>query len=151
MEDHPINALILEIFRVHGRLLQHGDRIAAPHGLTSARWQALGALRDGPRTVPQMGRMMGVSRQAMQRTINTLAIEGLVASNPNPDHRISPLFHLTAAGRQRLEAVNADQSVWLSRIAQRGSLTADAISLRETIAAFGELFDETSSKAERNT
>jgi DNA-binding MarR family transcriptional regulator len=146
-----MNALIFEIFRVHGRLLQHGDRIAAPHGLTSARWQVLGALRDGPRTVPQMGRVMGVSRQAMQRTVNMLAVEGLVASSPNPDHRASPLFHLTAAGRQRLEAVNADQSAWLGRIAQRGSLAADAIPLREKIAAFGELFDETSSEAKQNT
>jgi DNA-binding MarR family transcriptional regulator len=98
-----------------------------------------------------MGRVMGVSRQAMQRTVKTLAIEGLVASSPNPDHRSSPLFHLTAAGRRRLDAVNADQSAWLSRIEQRGSITVDAIPLRETIAALSELVDETSPETEQGS
>jgi len=45
--------LILEIFRVNGLLLAAGDRLTRDLGLTSARWQVLGALAEGPLTAAQ--------------------------------------------------------------------------------------------------
>jgi hypothetical protein len=35
--------LVLEVFRLNGRLLAAGDRLSKTVGLTSARWQVLGA------------------------------------------------------------------------------------------------------------
>ncbi|MEZ5958748.1 MAG: hypothetical protein R3C27_16235, partial [Hyphomonadaceae bacterium] len=53
--------LILEVFRVNGRLLAAGDRLAADVGLSSARWQVLGAIRFArePQTVSWLARSMG--------------------------------------------------------------------------------------------
>ncbi|MDH3233798.1 MAG: MarR family transcriptional regulator, partial [Alphaproteobacteria bacterium] len=39
-----VTALILETFRLNGRLLAAGDRLVGDLGLTSARWQVLGAI-----------------------------------------------------------------------------------------------------------
>jgi hypothetical protein len=41
-------ALILEVFRFNGRLLAAGDKLVANLGLTSARWQVLGAIALSP-------------------------------------------------------------------------------------------------------
>ncbi|MEM9575345.1 MAG: MarR family transcriptional regulator, partial [Pseudomonadota bacterium] len=36
--------LVLETFRLNGRLLASGDKLVEPLGLSSARWQVLGAI-----------------------------------------------------------------------------------------------------------
>jgi len=36
--------LILEVFRLNGALLDAGNQLSKPHGLTSARWQVMGAI-----------------------------------------------------------------------------------------------------------
>src|SRR5271170_4594915 len=79
--------LILEIFRFNGRLLAAGDRLAKPLGLTSARWQVLGAIEEGPLPVAQIARNMGLARQNVQRLADVLQEEGFVQYNPNPDHQ----------------------------------------------------------------
>jgi DNA-binding MarR family transcriptional regulator len=111
--------LTLAVFRLNGVLLQWGDVLVAPLGLTSARWQVLGALAlaGRPLTVPQVGEAMGVTRQGAQKQINLLLELGLVESRPNPAHRRSPLYGLTARGRQlyaRAEALWADRAAGLA-------------------------------------
>jgi hypothetical protein len=59
--------LVLEVFRLNGRLLAAGDRMTRPSGQTSARWQVLGAINPEPRTVAQIARVMGLARQSVQR------------------------------------------------------------------------------------
>jgi hypothetical protein len=53
--------LILETFRLNGRLLAAGDALVADVGLTSARWQVLGAiaLAPVPQPVAHIARNMG--------------------------------------------------------------------------------------------
>jgi DNA-binding MarR family transcriptional regulator len=135
------NRLVLAIFRLHGAVLQHGDRVTASFGLSSARWQALGSLREEARTVPQVGRQMGLSRQAVQRTMDALALHKLVVARRNPDHRTSPLFELTGAGRSLLSEVNAAQRAWLYSVADalpaEGEAEA-AVRLLEGITALFE-------------
>ncbi len=50
------------------------------------------------KTVPQIARSLGVSRQNTQIIVNALNRRGLILPHPNPDHRLSPLFSLTAKG-----------------------------------------------------
>src|SRR5438094_222673 len=76
--------LILEIFRLNGRLLSAGDALTRPAGQTSARWQVLGSLDRGPRTVAHIGRQMGLTRQSVQRTTDLLEADGLVSYVSNP-------------------------------------------------------------------
>src|ERR671924_2040048 len=81
--------VILATFRANGLLLGSGDLLAQEHGLTSARWQVLGAiaLAQRPLTVPQIARRMGLSRQTVHTTVSRLVADGLVELVPNADHR----------------------------------------------------------------
>jgi DNA-binding MarR family transcriptional regulator len=112
--------LILEIFRLNGRLLVTGDRISKGLGLTSARWQVLGTLMKAPVpiTVPTIGRNMGLQRQSVQRTIDLMAKEGLVELIENPHHRRAKLVRLTDKGRSVIARINKVQVKWANKIAE---------------------------------
>lgn len=111
--------VILAAFRVNGLLIAAGDLLTAEHGLTSARWQALGAivLAERPLTVPQIARRMGLTRQSVHTTVNRLLADGMVELAPNADHRRSPLVDLTARGRATYQAVDRKQAAWVNQLA----------------------------------
>jgi DNA-binding MarR family transcriptional regulator len=109
--------LVLEVFRLNGRLLAAGDRLAAPVGLTSARWQVLGAIDGQPLSVAGIARAMGLTRQSVQRTADLLAAEGSVAFIPNPQHKRAKLVDLTPTGRAMLREVAVLQKAWAERTA----------------------------------
>ncbi|TIL97329.1 MAG: MarR family transcriptional regulator [Mesorhizobium sp.] len=98
--------LILTMFRVNNLTLTWGDRLVAPLGLTSARWQILGAIvaAERPQPVAWLARDLGANRQNVQRIVNDLTKEGLVAFAPNPHHRRAQLVALTDKGRQTYDA-----------------------------------------------
>jgi DNA-binding MarR family transcriptional regulator len=112
--------VILSTFRANGLLLDAGDLLAADEGLTSARWQVLGAiaLADRPLTVPQIARRMGLTRQSVHATVKRLVRAGLLELTPNADHRRSPLVGLTTSGRAKYEAIDARQASWINGLAQ---------------------------------
>lgn len=112
-----VTALTLAVFRLNGVLLHWGDRLVEPLGLTSARWQVLGAiaLADTPLTAPQVGEAMGVSRQGAQKQLNLLLEQGLVEARPNPAHQRSPLYVLTQQGSKLYRQADA---LWIARAAE---------------------------------
>jgi DNA-binding MarR family transcriptional regulator len=114
-----LSDLIVEIFRINGRLLAAGDRLVADLGLTSARWQVIGAIAIAgqPQTVPAVARTMGLTRQAVQRLINELMADGLVEARANPSHRRARLFSLTSSGESAFEAATARQAPWAEALA----------------------------------
>ncbi|MDH3738589.1 MAG: MarR family transcriptional regulator [Alphaproteobacteria bacterium] len=116
--------LVLELFRLNGVLLAEGDRLGADIGLTSARWQVMGALADAARTVPQIAREMGLTRQGAQRTVNVLLAEEFVELRLNPDHKRAKLVQLTDIGRGRLDEVSARQVRWANAVSN-GVTVAD--------------------------
>src|SRR6516164_6589632 len=97
---------ILDLFRANSLLLTAGDRLVAPLGLTSARWQILGAIvsAERPQPVAWLARNLGANRQNVQRIINDLERDGLVAFETNPHHRRAQLVVLTDKGRQVYDA-----------------------------------------------
>jgi DNA-binding MarR family transcriptional regulator len=111
-----LTELTLTVFRLNGALLQWGDRLVGPLGLTSARWQMLGALAlaDAPLTAPQVGEAMGVTRQGAQKQLHALIALGLVEARPNPAHRRSPLHALTTRGKALYARAEA---LWTTRAA----------------------------------
>jgi DNA-binding MarR family transcriptional regulator len=129
--------LILEIFRLNGRLLGAGDALTRPAGQTSARWQVLGSLDGGPRTVADIGRYMGLTRQSVQRTADLLEADGLVSYAPNPAHQRAKLAVLTSKGRATLDAITTRQIEWANRIASRlaGDDLQDAIRTLQQVRA----------------
>ena len=66
--------LVLAVFRLNGRLLAAGDHLVSDLGLTSARWQVLGAiaLAPSPQPVAWLARSMGLNRQGVQRIVNEM-------------------------------------------------------------------------------
>ena len=55
---------------------------------------------DQPQTAPQVGRVLGHSRQVVQRAANHLVELGLLQKLPNPDHKTAHLLEVTDAGKQ---------------------------------------------------
>jgi DNA-binding MarR family transcriptional regulator len=111
--------LILTTFRLNGLLLAAGDLLAAEHGLTSARWQVLGAIATSqrPLTVPQIARRMGLTRQAVHTTVNRLLADEMAELVPNEDHQRSQLVRLTGLGQTRYQAMERKQAAWVDRLA----------------------------------
>lgn len=107
-----LTELVLELFRVNGRLLAAGDVLTSAFGQTSARWQVLGALMDGPRTVSAAARSMGLTRQSVQRLADLLVEDGLCAYLPNPEHRRAPLLAYTARGEAIMRSIDKAQARW---------------------------------------
>lgn len=97
---HPASVLTLEAFRLNGALIALGDAVVAPLGLTSARWQVMGAIADVAGALPVAGiaRNMGFVRQSVQRIVDELEGEGLIQFTPNPHHRRAKLVQLTERG-----------------------------------------------------
>src|ERR1700739_2218120 len=101
-----LTALMLDLFRLDSLLSTAGDRLVAGLGLTSARWQILGTIvaAGRPQPVAWLARDLGANRQNVQRIINYLQEEGLVAFETNPHHRRAQLVLLTDKGRRTFEA-----------------------------------------------
>ncbi|MGA7217654.1 MAG: MarR family transcriptional regulator [Candidatus Sulfotelmatobacter sp.] len=101
-------------------MLTAGDRLVADLGLTSARWQILGTIAAAhrPQSVAWLARDMEANRQNVQRIVNDLAGDGLVAFQPNPHHRRAQLIALTDRGRQKLDTAMRLQAPWINRLAE---------------------------------
>lgn len=122
-----MTGLILEIFRVNGALISAGDHLVADIGLTSARWQVLGAIALSPTAEPvaRLARTMGLHRQGVQRIVNELEAEGIVALADNPHHRRARLVRLTRKGEALFREADRRQKPWARNLAK--GLDAKAI------------------------
>src|SRR5262245_40582246 len=69
--------LVMATFRLNGRLMDIAQHLAAEGGLTAAWWQVIGGILDEPRTVADIARSMGMTRQGVQRVADLLVARGL--------------------------------------------------------------------------
>src|ERR1700730_7162077 len=115
-----VSALIVETLRLNGRLLASGDALVADVGLTSARWQVLGAMALSPVPLPvaHIARNMGLARQTVQRLANDLEREGFVRFAANPHHQRAKLVLLTARGQSAYAAAMERQKPWAKCLTQ---------------------------------
>ncbi|RWX65358.1 MarR family transcriptional regulator [Mesorhizobium sp. M4B.F.Ca.ET.089.01.1.1] len=114
-----LSDLILDLFRLNSRISAAGDRLVANLGLTSARWQVLGAIVAAahPQPVAWLARDLGANRQNVQRIVNDLESEGLVAFRVNPHHRRAQLVVLADKGRAAYDAAMRLQAPWINNLA----------------------------------
>jgi DNA-binding MarR family transcriptional regulator len=110
--------IILEVFRLNGELLSAGDALVADLGLTSARWQVIGAIgvSSNPLPVAHIARNMGLSRQAVQRIVNDLVAQKLLRFAPNPHHQRAKLVVLTKEGMAMSASAMERQQPWASAL-----------------------------------
>ena len=123
--DHPLertsagNAfsdLVVQLLRLHGRLIAAGNAMAKPVGQTEARWQVLGVIEHGPATVAEVARVFGLARQSVQRTADALERDGLAAFEDNPRHRRARLLRITPRGRAALSRIQEVQRQWADEL-----------------------------------
>ncbi|MBV8578781.1 MAG: winged helix-turn-helix transcriptional regulator [Acetobacteraceae bacterium] len=143
--------LVLDIFRVTNRMLVAGDRLVADLGLTSARWQVLGTTvaADRPQPVAWLARDMGAHRQNVQRIVNDLATEGLVAFQTNPHHRRAQLVVLTEKGKRTFDAAMRLQAPWINKLSE-GLHLEDMEATHRVITALRQKLEGDGDAEERN-
>jgi DNA-binding MarR family transcriptional regulator len=109
--------VIIATLRLNGRLMEVAQQLAAEGGLTAAWWQVLGGVLDEPRSVAEVGRRMGMTRQGVQRVADLLVEHDLAEYRPNPSHRRAKLLACTEAGYWAIRRITLLQHPWANRIA----------------------------------
>ncbi len=144
-----LTGLILDLFRVNSLLLTAGDRLVAHLGLTSARWQILGAIvaAERPQPVAWLARDLGGNRQNVQRIINDLQSEGLVAFEANPHHRRAQLVVLTDKGKATFDATMLLQAPWINGLTE-GLTVKDIQKVHRVIVALREKLEANGGRVE---
>jgi len=151
-EGDGATEVVLRTFRANGLFLAAGDLLAAPEGLTSARWQVLGAvvLAGRPLTVPQIARRMGLTRQSVQASVNRLVVDGLLEAAANPDHRRSLLIRLTERGRATYAALDRRQAKWINELSV-GLKTSELSTTAWILEELGNRLNRTSPEEGKET
>lgn len=97
--------LIGALYRRGLRKLEQGEEV---EGVSVGVRSVLVLLhRYGPMTVPQMGRVMTLTRQFVQRMVNDAAARDWVEATPNPAHQRSSLIRVTQEGEAVITAILA--------------------------------------------
>ncbi len=99
------------VMRVHQLLITRFDAIAAGHGLTFARYEALVLLafsREGRLSMTRVGERLMVHPTSATNIIQRLDAQGFVVRVPNPADRRGTFAVITDAGREAMEAVTAE-------------------------------------------
>jgi DNA-binding MarR family transcriptional regulator len=124
---NALGDLVVEVFRLNGAFLIEGDRMTRDLGMSSARWQVLGALElaGRPLSASQVARNMGLTRQSVQRVVDELEAGGFVTFSENPDHARAKLVAPTASGRRAFQAAMRRQLEW-----SKNTMTAAGLSER---------------------
>ena len=129
-----LTEIVLLVFRLERDFLEAADKISAPAGLTAARWKVLGAVLDDARTVADIGRIMGLARQSVQRLADVLVSEGLAAYRENPAHQSARLLTPSKAGRAAIGRLRERQATWANAVSK--DLTTQRLGeCKQTIAA----------------
>lgn len=135
-----LTELILTTFRLNARLMEAAEGMAAAGGLTAARWQVLGGVLDQPRSVADVGRLMGMSRQGVQRIADLLVEQGLACYQPNPAHQRAKLLACTEAGHWSIRQIALRQHPWTNEIG--ASVSLDELSAaQQTMAQLVKTLD----------
>ncbi|MET7733109.1 MarR family transcriptional regulator [Streptomyces sp. NPDC005402] len=118
---------VSEVFDLVGALYRRGlrklEQAEAVDGVSVGVRSVLVLLhRYGPMTVPQMARLMALTRQFVQRMTNDAIERGWAEATPNPAHQRSSLIRITDEGTARITAILAREHA-LNRQVGGGELT----------------------------
>ncbi len=103
---------------------------------------------ERPQPVSWLARDLGANRQNVQRIVNDLHGEGLVAFAPNPHHRRAQLVLLTEQGQQAYDAAVESYNPKADRLAQ-GLSEADLEAAHRVMAALRAKLEHENDAQER--
>ncbi|MDQ0766057.1 DNA-binding MarR family transcriptional regulator [Streptomyces canus] len=103
---------VSEVFDLIGALYRRGlrklEQSQQIEGVSVGVRSVLVLLRRyGAMTVPQMARLMALTRQFVQRMVNDAVAAGWAEATPNPAHQRSSLIRITAEGEAVIDAILA--------------------------------------------
>jgi DNA-binding MarR family transcriptional regulator len=104
--------VIMQVIRLLHDFTAAGEALAKPAGQTLARWLVLETIQQGPATVAEIARRLGLARQSVQRVADVLVQGGYAAYQENPAHRRAKLLRVTPAGNTALRAIQTAQRAW---------------------------------------
>jgi DNA-binding MarR family transcriptional regulator len=136
-----LTEVILATFRLNGLLMGAAQDLAAAGEVTASWWQVLGGILDRPRTVAEVARRMGMTRQGVQRVADLLVERGLADYRDNPAHRRAKLLAPTEAGFWAVRRISLVQHPWADGIG--GAVGAEELAnalevMRKLIATLEE-------------
>jgi DNA-binding MarR family transcriptional regulator len=106
--------VVMATFQLDGRLMEVARRLAQAGGMTATEWRVLGGVLGEPHSVAEIGRLMGMTRQGVQRVADQLVARGLAEYRPNPAHRRAKLLVCTDAGHWAIRRLV--QRPWADRV-----------------------------------
>lgn len=112
-----LSATALTAFRLNGQFMEVAEGLARPVGLTATWWQVLGAVLKEPLPVAGIARVMGMTRQGVQRIADLLVEKGLAEYLPNPAHRRAKLLRPTPEGMAAVKKINPGHRDLAERLA----------------------------------
>jgi DNA-binding MarR family transcriptional regulator len=130
-----------QIFTINGLLLRAGNTVASASGLSVAKWHVLARANYQPRTVSEIARYLGLSRQAVQQTADSLVRDGFLRYADNPKDKRAQLATITETGANALSTLYREDAIWsqnLSRLLEGRQLDAVVGLLEPIIAALAE-------------
>ena len=104
---------------------------------------------NGQQTVPDIANSKGISRQHIQTVMNALLAAHLVASVENPAHKRSPLYDLTAKGRDTFSKIRERETEPLRQLAATMSDTSME-QTRQTLSLLNEHLARQTMKGNEN-
>ena len=126
-----LTSLIVPVIRLGASFSRAGESIAAAGGQTLARWLVLESVGETPATVAQIARLLGYTRQSVQRVADLLEQDGLTRYVINPAHQRSQLLRITPLGRKTLSTIQRAQRLWAdgvgSEIGETGLRQASSV------------------------
>jgi DNA-binding MarR family transcriptional regulator len=125
-----LGARLADVFAVLGPLYRRTLRAVEQNESVGGVAIGLRAMLEqiaaaGPQPVPRIAEALVLSRQFVQRMVNSAVEEGFAELRPNPVHRRSSLVALTVAGADAIADVKARELAVLRRAT--GNLTAGDI------------------------
>lgn len=136
--------LIGALYRRGLRKLEQGEEV---EGVSVGVRSVLVLLhRYGPMTVPQMARIMSLTRQFVQRMVNDAVARGWAEATANPAHQRSSLIRITDEGAAVITAILAREHALNRQVG--GELTEEELRacvrvLKEMLRTFDHVEMET--------
>jgi DNA-binding MarR family transcriptional regulator len=124
------------VLHLNGRFVALFNELNQASGLSAAQWQVLDAVGARPRTVSDVARLLGTTRQSVQRLADLLVEQGLAAYRDNPAHRRARLLAATGAGEVALRDVGPGHAQLAQQLCEKLGGEAE---LRRTVETLSGL------------
>ena len=109
--------LVGEVLRASARIAASRNALLIGFDMTGPRMRLMKMIRRRsrePRTVSQLARAVGVSRQTLQATVHDLVAAGFVNLEENAFHRRAPIVVLSAQGEACLDRLLQVEQRWIA-------------------------------------